>query len=205
MKSGNTTRERILQQGLDLMSTVGFGGVTLGVLAERSGMSKSGLFAHFGSKEEVQLALLDAIGATAAETVIAPAMEVPAGLDRLKAVIVNWFGWSRKAGFSGGCPVAAGFFEFDDIDGPVRDRLILEDREWRRFLSQLIHEAMDRKELRSNLDVEQFVWELGGIYLGHHAADRFSRSTDADERAFRAFDRLLEDASPQKRVRLKSS
>lgn len=205
MKSGNTTRERILQQGLDLMSTVGFGGVTLGVLAERSGMSKSGLFAHFGSKEEVQLALLDAIGATAAETVIAPAMKVPAGLDRLKAIIVNWFGWSRKAGFNGGCPVAAGFFEFDDIEGPVRDRLILEDREWREFLSQLVHEAMDRKELRSNLDVEQFVWELGGIYLGHHASDRFCRSTDADERAFRAFDRLLEDAAPQKRVRRKSS
>lgn len=196
MSANNSTRDRILREGLDLMSTAGFSGVTLGVLAARTGMSKSGLFAHFGSKEEVQLGLLDKLDVIASEIVVAPAMQFPEGLARLKAVFSNWLGWYGKAGLQGGCPAAAGIFEFDDLEGPVRDRLLTGDNEWREFLAALTQQAIDQRELRSDLDVDQFVWEVRGIYLSHHASFRFSRDSGANDRAHRAFNRLLEEAAP---------
>ena len=198
MGSAVSTRKRILSQGLDLMSTAGFTGVTLGVLAEKTGLSKSGLFAHFGSKEEVQLGLIDRMTEAAGQVVTAPAMSVPEGLPRLKAVVANWFGWSEKAGLHGGCPAAAGVFEFDDVEGPVRDDLASAQREWLDFLAELTRKAVENKELRPNLDVEQFVWEVCGIYLGHNVSHRFSRDAKADIRAHRAFDRLLQDARIEK-------
>src|SRR4029077_9134703 len=108
-----STRERILHQGMALMSQSGLGGVTLGVLAEQVGMSKSGLFAHFRSKEDVQVGLLEYTAELANERVVGPAMKVAEGLPRLKALVKNWFGWAQRAGLPGGCPVAAGLFEFD--------------------------------------------------------------------------------------------
>jgi AcrR family transcriptional regulator len=195
---GNTlsTRERILQEGLNLISTAGFAGVTLGVLAERTRLSKSGLFAHFGSKEEVQLGILDQLAITSAQTIVTPALLAPEGLSRLKAVVHNWLGWSAKAGLAGGCPVAAGLFELDDAEGAVRNHLLVKENEWREFLVTLTRSAIMYKELRPTLDVDQFVWELQGIYLSHHASSRFVRDPNADKRAHAAFDRLLQDALP---------
>src|SRR6202043_3191128 len=106
MGNAVSTRERILEQGLALMSQAGLSGVTLGVLATRVGMSKSGLFAHFRSKEEVQIGLLDYMAEFATEQVVAPAMKVEDGLPRLKTLVAKWFGWTRRAGLPGGCPVA---------------------------------------------------------------------------------------------------
>jgi AcrR family transcriptional regulator len=191
-----STRERILQQGLALMTTAGLSGVTLGVLAEQVGMSKSGLFAHFRSKEEVQIGLLRHMAEFASARVIAPAMKAEEGLPRLKALVANWFGWTRRAGLPGGCPVAAGMFEFDDHPGPVRDEILKMEAEWRDVVTGLVRGAIERQHLRRNLDVEQFVWELGGIYLAHHAAYRFVRAADADRRAQTAFRALLERALP---------
>lgn len=186
------THDRILWQGLDLMSHFGLSGVTLGRLAERTAMSKSGLFAHFRSKEEVQISLLEQTGKVAGPIVMAPAMREPEGLPRLRAVVKNWFGWTSRAGLSGGCPVAAGMFELDDQEGPVRERLLEMERRWRDVLGGLVRQAMGRGELRADLDVDQFVWELCGIYLSHHASLRFVRDPHADERAERAFAALLE-------------
>lgn len=196
MKSTPSTRERILTEGLDLLSTAGFAGVTLGVLADKTKLSKSGLFAHFGSKEEVQLGLLDQLVATSARTVVAPALLAPEGLARLRAVVSNWLGWTAKAGLAGGCPVAAGLFELDDLEGPVRTQLLARENEWREFLADLTRAAMAKQELRPTLDVDQFVWELQGIYLSHHASQRFTRDPKADERAHVAFERLLQAAMP---------
>ncbi|MBC7925408.1 MAG: TetR/AcrR family transcriptional regulator [Bryobacteraceae bacterium] len=189
-----TTRDRILQHGLDIVSTSGLSGITLGTLAEQVGMSKSGLFAHFGSKEEVQLSLLDRAALVGSEHVVAPAMLVPEGLPRLKALVKNWLGWSAKAGLAGGCPVAAGMFEVDDVETPVRERLISMESEWRGLLGQVTRRAMELGHLRKDLDVEQFVWELCGIYLSHHASLRFIRDPKADSRANKAFKSLLERA-----------
>jgi AcrR family transcriptional regulator len=191
-----STRERILEQGLALMSQAGLAGVTLGVLADQVGMSKSGLFAHFKSKEEVQIELLEHSAEFATEWVVAPAMRAEEGLPRLQALVANWLGWTRRAGLPGGCPVAAGFFEFDDIASPVRDKILAMESEWRGLLTGLVRQAVDRGHLRSDLDIAQFIWELSGIYLSHHVAYRFLRSPDADKRARIAFEALLARAAP---------
>ncbi len=192
------TPERILQQGLALMSQAGLSGVTLGLLADQVGMSKSGLFAHFHSKEEVQIGLLRHMAQFAAERVVQPAMLAEPGLPRLKALVKNWFGWAQRAGLPGGCPVAAGLFEFDDIDGAVRNQILAMESEWRGLLKQFVQEAIDRGHLAARLDVDQFVWELCGIYLSHHAAHRFLRAKDADTRANTAFQALLARSLPKK-------
>jgi len=195
------TRERILNQGLALMSQAGLSGVTLGLLADQAGMSKSGLFAHFHSKEEVQIGLLRHMAQFAAERVVQPAMRGEPGLPRLKALVKHWFGWAQRAGLPGGCPVAAGLFEFDDIDGAVRNQILEMESEWRGLLKQLVQEAIDRGHLAARLDIDQFVWELCGIYLSHHAAHRFLRAKDADTRANTAFQALLARALPKKASR----
>jgi len=196
-----STRERILDQGLALMSQSGLEGVTLGLLADQVGMSKSGLFAHFRSKEEVQISLLEHTAVVGAARIIAPSMKEPAGLPRLKALVKNWFGWAPRAGLPGGCPVAAGLFEFDDIDGPVRNKILEMEAEWRGLLTKTVKEASALGHLRTDLDVAQFVWELCGIYLSHHAAQRFLKSPDADRRAKTAFESLLARSLPVKKTR----
>jgi AcrR family transcriptional regulator len=193
-----STHEKILAEGLAIMSQVGLSGVTLGVLADQVGMSKSGLFAHFRSKEQVQLELLDHMARFANKRVIEPVMKSPEGLPRLKALVAGWLGWAERAGLPGGCPVAAGFFEFDDIEGPARDKILELEGAWRSLLKQLVGEAVSLGQLGRDLDVDQFIWELCGIYLSHHAAHRFLRSSDADHRAKTAFDSLLGRAAPKK-------
>src|SRR5882762_6139166 len=201
MGNSVSTRERILDKGLALMSQAGLDGVTRGVLADQVGMSKSGLFAHFRSKEEVQISLLDHTAEVGAARIIAPSMKEPEGLPRLKALVKNWFGWAPRAGLPGGCPVAAGLFEFDDVEGPVRNKILELEGQWRRLLIELVRRAVELGHLRRELDVGQFVWELSGIYLGHHAAHRFLRAADADARAKTAFDALLARALPAVRGR----
>jgi AcrR family transcriptional regulator len=159
-------------------------------------MSKSGLFAHFRSKEEVQLQLLDHLRDFGARHVLEPAMRTDEGLPRLRALVASWLGWARRAGLPGGCPIAAAMFEVDDVEGPVRDRVVEMDREWREFLRGLVLRAMELGHLRGDLDAEQFVWELCGIYLSHHAADRFLHAPDATMRAETAFEALVARALP---------
>jgi AcrR family transcriptional regulator len=193
-----STRERILHKGLALMSQSGLSGVTLGVLADQVGMSKSGLFAHFRSKEDVQIELLTHMAEFAAVHVIEPSMAASEGLPRLRALVRNWFGWAQRAGLPGGCPVAAGLFEFDDVEGRVRNKILEMEGTWRRLLTELVQRAVDLGHLRRDLDVDQFVWELSGIYLGHHAAHRFLRAADADARALTAFQALVDRAKPDR-------
>jgi AcrR family transcriptional regulator len=201
VKKAELTRERILRQGLALMSQSGLTGVTLGSLADQVGMSKSGLFAHFHSKEQVQIELLQHMAQFAQEHVVQPAMSAGEGLPRLKALVNNWFGWAQRAGLPGGCPVAAGLFEFDDVEGAVRNQILAMESEWRDLLKQLVQQAVNQGHLRRDLDVDQFVWELCGIYLSHHAAHRFLRAADADSRAQTAFQALLDRALPSPRKR----
>jgi AcrR family transcriptional regulator len=180
------------------MSQSGLAGVTLGVLADQVGMSKSGLFAHFRSKEDVQIELLTHTAEFAQGHVVAPSMAAAEGLPRLRALVGNWFGWAQRAGLPGGCPVAAGLFEFDDVEGRVRNKILEMEGEWRALLTHLVQRAVEMGHLRCDLDVEQFVWELCGIYLAHHAAHRFLRAADANGRASTAFEALLDRAKPLK-------
>jgi AcrR family transcriptional regulator len=198
-KPATSTRERILHEGLALMSHSGLNGVTLGVLADEVGMSKSGLFAHFRSKEEVQIELLTYMAEFASVRVVQPSLMESDGLPRLRALVRNWFGWAQRAGLPGGCPVAAGLFEFDDVEGRVRNKILEMEGAFRGILIELVARAVALGHLRKDLDVEQFVWELCGIYLGHHAAHRFLRAADADSRAQTAFEALVSRALPSGR------
>src|ERR1700736_2423604 len=102
--------------------------------------------------------LLEHTAEVGAAHIIAPSMKEPEGLPRLKAVVRNWFGWARRAGLPGGCPVAAGLFEFDDVEGPVRNRILEMEAAWRGLLTNLVGRAVSLGHLRSDLDVAQFVW-----------------------------------------------
>ena len=201
MGNAVATRERIMKSGLAVMSRYGLGGVTLGVLADQAGMSKSGLFAHFNSKEEVQIGLLDFSVRYGYPYIVEPALKEPEGLPRLQAVVLNWFGWAPRSGLPGGCPVAAGMFEFDDIEGPVRDKIAELEAAWRGFLCDLTRRAVDLGHLRVDLDVDQFVWELGGMYLAHHISQRLLRSPEMEQRAAIAFEALLERSLPLRKSR----
>ena len=195
---GNTTKERILSEGVDLLSRGGFAGVTLGVLAQQTGMSKSGLFAHFQSKDEVQLELLNETARISMTSFVRPAMQSAPGLGRLRAIVLGWLGWSEKAGLGGGCPIAAGMFELDDApeSDPVRQRVLVMGEQWRSLLAQCAREAIQTGELERDLDVDQFVWELCGIYLSHHVSHRFVRDPLALNHATRAFESLIERSRP---------
>jgi AcrR family transcriptional regulator len=194
LKKQANTAEKLLESGLGLMSQQGLSGVTLGRLAAQVGISKSGVFAHFSSKAEVQIALLEYTIQFVAPRVIEPALREPAGLARLQAIVRNWFGWAGRAGLPGGCPIAAALFELDDVEGPVREKVVQMEAAWRDTLSQFVREAIECGELRADLDIEQFVWELCGIYLNHHVSTRFVRDPQADARGASAFSALLSRA-----------
>jgi AcrR family transcriptional regulator len=196
MASAQVKHDRILERGLDLVSRVGLSGATLGVLASDVGMSKSGLFAHFHSKEAVQVALLRRMAQAADAAVVSPAMKAPPGLPRLTTLVENWLGWAAKAGLRGGCPIAAAMFELDDAPGPIRCEAVSMEGRWRALLSRLTGEAVALGHLRQNLGVEQFVWELCGIYLSHHVSTRFLQDPQADRRASLAVGALIKRSRP---------
>src|SRR5258708_22076594 len=151
-QTGRATRDRILDAGLNLLSTSGFAGVTIGLLASQVGMSKSGLFAHFKSKDDIDIALLEQMFEVAQENVVVPAMRAQPGLSRLTALVENWFGWSTKAGLIGGCPDAAGMVELDDGEGPVREKLLELKKQGNVTLKQLIAELISTVALRQELE-----------------------------------------------------
>ena len=196
---GSETKERLLRVGLDQTSVHGLTGVTLGQLASATGMSKSGLFAHFRSKEQLQVDLLDVVAQLGDRVIVEPAMRAAEGLPRLIAVVDLWFGWSRRAGLSGGCPVAGAMFELDDIDSDVRAHAAKIEARWREQLSTFVLEARFLGHLSEDIDVDQFVWELYGIYLSHHVSSRFLRDEDAGARAKAAFDGLIQRHQPPPR------
>jgi len=190
------TKAKLVDVGLDQVSASGLSGVTLGQLASATGMSKSGLFAHFRSKEQLQIELLDEAARVADRVVVEPAMQEAEGMPRLTALVRNWLGWTRRAGLSGGCPVAAALFELDDAEGEIRAHAARLEAHWRALLRQLVTEAKQLGHLADGTDCDQFVWELCGIYLSHHVSSRFLREADADARAELAFAALLERHKP---------
>lgn len=186
-----SSRERLVSAGLELASAQGLSVITLSSLSERAQLSKSGIFAHFASKEDLQLAILDETGAAGHRHIVAPAESVAPGVARLAAVICRWFGWAARSGLPGGCPAAAGMFEYDDRASVVRDKLRQMDTEWRSYLASLAQEAVATGEFRGDADTGQFVWELFGIYLAHHTSHRFARLPEANRHAEIALQALL--------------
>lgn len=192
-----STHQRILQQGLEIVSERGLAGITLGTLATRAGISKSGLFAHFRSKEELQIELLRTAEAALKREVVTPAMQEPKGLPQLHLLIRRWLGWAARSGLPGGCPLYAAAFELDDAEGTARDHLVQSKQTWSGLLENLTAEAVKLGHLKKDLDVAQFVWQLEGIYLAHHVAERLMRDPEADDRAHTAVEALFATSLPE--------
>jgi AcrR family transcriptional regulator len=199
MGKGEQTRQAILDEALAVASRVGIGGLSIGALAERTGLSKSGLFAHFGSKEEMQLAVIRESERRFVEVVLRPALKEKRGLPRLRAIFRNWLGWPQALELPGGCLLLSAVTEFDDQPGPVRDAVEAGQRAWRASLARAVRLAVEEGELRADLDVAQFVFELAGIVLVAHQNRRLFRDEQTDARALAAFERLVRDHAPPRR------
>ncbi len=165
---GARTRESILRVAVDLSSVEGLEGLTIGRLAEELGMSKSGLFAHFGSKEDLQLATVDAARTIFVEKVIRPALAAPQGVPRLWQLCENWLQYVEGKVFKGGCFFAAASFEFDSRSGPVRDAIALAMKEWLAVLARAVDGATQARHLKASVDPEQFAFEMYSLAMGAH-------------------------------------
>ena len=188
---GERTRAAILGEALRLVSKAGLDGLTIGTLAEATGMSKSGLFAHFGSREELLLAVLAHGQAEFTEVVFQPAMAKPRGLPRLRALFVNWLDWTESAELPGGCPMIGGATEVDDKPGPVRDMLAGGQRTWIETLKRAVRQAVEEEQLAKDTDPEQIAFEMFGIALVVHHHRRLLGYKKARERALAALDSLF--------------
>jgi AcrR family transcriptional regulator len=189
---GERTRAAILDAALRLVSKAGLDGLTIGTLAEATGMSKSGLFAHFGSRDELLLAVLAHGQAQFGKVVFEPAMAKPRGLPRLRAMFVNWLDWTESAELPGGCPMIGGATEFDDKPGPVRDLLAGGQRTWIETLKRAVRQAIDAGQLAQRTDPEQIAFEMFGIALVVHHHRRLLGYRKARERALAALDSLYQ-------------
>ena len=188
---GERTRAAILDAALRIVSKAGLDGLTIGTLADATGMSKSGLFAHFGSREELLLAVLAHGQAEFTEVVFQPAMAKARGLPRLKAMFTNWLDWTESADLPGGCPMIGGATEFDDKPGPVRDMLAGGQRTWIETLKRTVRQAIEEGQLPADTDPEQIAFEMFGIALVVHHHRRLLGYPKARARALAALDKLL--------------
>jgi len=192
---GRQTRAAILDAALALASHSGLEGLSIGALAEVTGMSKSGVFAHFGSREELQISVVREYHRKFEEEVFSPALAEPRGLPRLSALFANWV---RRVSLEidSGCIYISGAVEFDDRPGPVRDALVAMVQTWQQALDRAIRAAVDEGHLRADTDAGQLLFEMHGLILALHHDARFLRHAGAEERARAAFARLVAHASP---------
>jgi AcrR family transcriptional regulator len=168
---GLATREAIIDRAYEIARFSGVEGLSIGPLAGAVGMSKSGVFAHFGSREDLQLAVIESAATRFGEAVFLPALSQPRGLPRLRALMHNWFEWVR--GNSGGCVLLGSVTEYDDRPGPLRDQVMRNEQRWRDLLRRAIQLAIECGHLRAG-DTDQYAFELYAFPLAvHHEAGLF--------------------------------
>ena len=190
LHKGQQTRAAILDAALAQASHVGLEGLSIGTLADVTGMSKSGVFAHFGSREELQIAVIREYHTRFEEEVFFPAVREARGLPRLRALFE---GWVRRVSveLDSGCIYISGATEFDDRPGPVRDALASMVRAWQSALERAIRLSVEAGHLRADMDVLQMLFEVHGLILALHHDARFLRIPGAIDRARVAFDRIV--------------
>jgi AcrR family transcriptional regulator len=192
---GDRTRQAILSQAAQLASAEGLRMVSLQRLAGELGISKSGLFAHFGSKEELQLATVDEAGRVFTEEVLKPALSVPAGLGRVWALCDSFLSYVERGVFSGGCFFEAAMAEFDSLPGPVRDTVVENKRYWAGTLARALGDAQRVGEVKEDIDPDQFAWELNCLLAGANGSYVVQGGKVPFERARRAIRERLEGAA----------
>jgi AcrR family transcriptional regulator len=189
-QKGQQTRATILEAALKLASHMGLEGLSIGALADVTQMSKSGVFAHFGSREELQISVIREYHARFEEEVFYPAIREPRGLPRLQALFERWI---RRVSveLDSGCIYISGAVEFDDRPGPVRDALASMVRDWHAALGRAIAGAVKEGHLSPAIDPMQMLFELHGLILALHHDARFLRLPGALDRARVGFSRAL--------------
>ena len=191
---GQDTKHAILDRATKLASQVGLTGLTIGILAEDLELSKSGLFAHFRSKETLQVQVLEHAADSFVSSVVRPALAAPRGVPRLRALFERWLAWDGK--LPGGCVFVAAASELDDRPGPVRDRLVELQRAWIDVLTTSFRKAIEEGHVSADADPTQFAQDLYGIMLAWHHHQRLLDDGAAEARARRAFESLLTAARP---------
>ena len=194
---GARTRQAILSHAARVASAEGLDAVSLQRLASDLGMSKSGLFAHFGSKEELQLATVEEAGRIFTEEVLKPGLRPPAGLGRVWARCDSFLSYVERRVFPGGCFFEAALAEFDSRPGPVRDAVVEKRRYWAGSLARAIREAQAAGEIGQEVHTEQLAWELGCLLAGAHEGYTVDGAKVFLERSRRAIRDRLEGAASQ--------
>lgn len=192
MSKGEETRERILTQAYRLATRDGLDGLTIGTLATALKMSKSGLFAHFKSKEQLQVSVLEEASRRFQEQVFLPALKAPRGLPRLEALFERWLAWGNPRDTPGGCIFIAAAAELDDQPGAPRDFLVETDQALQEAVTRTARLCVEEGHFRRDVDPAQVAFELHGIFLSYHHALRLLADGKAKERAKKAFAHLLD-------------
>lgn len=195
MSKGTDTRARIVETALRSASVEGIEGITLGKVAADVGMSKSGLFAHFDSKEALQVDVLNAAAEKFTEVVVKPAFKAPRGEPRLRSLFEHWLEWERLDSLPGGCVFMHAAAELDDRPGPARDALVEWQRRWLETLARTVQIAVDAGHFRKDVDPAQLAFQLFGIVLVYYHSARLLRDPNARSKADKAFGSLVRSAS----------
>jgi AcrR family transcriptional regulator len=195
LRRGDLTRRTVLQRAVDVASVDGLDGLSIGLLAKELAISKSGLFAHFGAKEELQLATIRAARAIFAKTVVAPAMDVRPGLARVWALLESWLDYSRDREFPGGCFFSRATHEYAARPGAIRDALAAVDVEWLGLIAQTIEEARELGEIGSDTVPEQLAFELDAFLEAANLRSLLGSGQEVYDRARVSIRARLEAAS----------
>ncbi len=185
------TRTVIIGAALDLASAQGLEAITLQAVADRIGLSKSGVFSRIGSREALQRAVIEEFGRRFIADVFVPAMQFPKGLPRLNEIVARWIRRTDQVEAHQGCIYTAGAFELDDREGELRELLLQEVISWRAALRRTVLQAMEVGDLRADTDPQQLVSEINGLIIGLLHDARFLRDPRAAERAQATYARLL--------------
>ena len=190
LHKGQQTKAAIVEAALGLATQIGLDGLSIGALAEVMKMSKSGVFAHFGSREELQISVVREYHHQFEQEVFFPAMQLPRGLPRLRALFHNWMA-RTSAEIDSGCLYISGAVEFDDRPGPVRDALASSVKTWLTALHRAVLQARDEKHLADDTDATQMSFEIHGLILALHYEARFLRTAKSLHRAKQGFEYIL--------------
>ena len=193
MSKGAATRVSILDEALHVASQVGFEGLSIGQLADRTEMSKSGLFAHFRSKEQLQLQTLDHAVSRFTDIVVRPTLKAPRGERRVRELFDRWLDWETDA-LAGGCVFATASIEYDDQPGEMHDALVRQQRDWSEFIATVAGTAVSEGEFRPDLDTKQFAFSLQSLMFGYRHAGRLLNDPEALDRTRAAFEQLLDSS-----------
>ena len=188
MAKGEETRHAILARAFELANVIGVSGLSIGRLAEATGLSKSGLFAHFGSKEALEVAVVEEGARLFLHEVMIPALREARGEPRVRAMFERWHTWGDRPG---GCFFVGASAELDDRPGPARDAMVRALKDWVDALATAARIAITEGHFRTDLDPEQFAFEMYAIMIGAHTFQRFLHQPDAVARTRTAFERLV--------------